>query len=278
MVDPVGIAVDPTVGDVFVCDSYNNRVHKFTATGTYLKTVGGRIPNGPSTGGSYPGTANGEFCQPQGIAVDKRNGNVYVTDWGNNRVQKFDKNLNFLLAWGSSGAGDQHFNRPLGIVVDSLGDVYVSDTGNFRITKFDASGRYLRQWKIPTISGPALTSVAAALAIGPHDEIYAYGTHTEEVLQYNTSGTLVRRWKVRAPVGGVESLAVGSFGEIYVGHTSYGRIDVFEPDGTYITTINHLSFPGRNALDVTSLAFNPRTGFLYLLEKALPRVDIAKPF
>ena len=64
-----------------------------------------------------------------GIAVDSA-GNIYVVDSGNNRVQKFDSNGNFLLKWGSLGSADGQFATPLGIAVNSAGKVYVVDAEN----------------------------------------------------------------------------------------------------------------------------------------------------
>jgi tripartite motif-containing protein 71 len=51
------------------------------------------------------GTSGGQFDEPQAIAVDS-SGNVYVADFGNNRIQKFDSNGNFITKWGSIGEAD----------------------------------------------------------------------------------------------------------------------------------------------------------------------------
>ncbi len=84
------------------------------------------------------GSKDGQFGQynsPNGIAVDS-SGNVYVTDYDNNRVQKFDSNGNFITKWGSEGSKNGQFDGPQGIAVDSSGNVYVTDEGNIRIELF----------------------------------------------------------------------------------------------------------------------------------------------
>ena len=73
-------------------------------------------------------------------------GNIYVVDYLNNRIQKFDANGNFLLKWGSEGTNDSQFDRPEAIAVDASGDVYVVDSNNHRIQKFDATGNFLLKW------------------------------------------------------------------------------------------------------------------------------------
>ncbi len=75
---------------------------------------------------------------PSGIAVDGQ-GNVYVADWGNDRIQKFNADGRFITRWGAEGTGDGHFSGLLAIAVDRQGNVYVADAGNRRIQKF--SGR-----------------------------------------------------------------------------------------------------------------------------------------
>src|SRR5690606_6703724 len=84
--------------------------------------------------GTY-GIRDGNFNSPTGIAVDSE-GNVYVVDSLNNRIQKFTSDGTFVLKWGSDGRSDGKFSYPTGIAVDSEGNVYVADTGNNRIQKF----------------------------------------------------------------------------------------------------------------------------------------------
>jgi tripartite motif-containing protein 71 len=91
------------------------------------------------------GTGNGQFNQAYGVAFDSGE-NVYVTDFSNNRVQKFDKFGTFLLAWGTAGTGNSQFSGPWGIAVDASNRVFVADYGNNRIQIFNTSGTYLSQF------------------------------------------------------------------------------------------------------------------------------------
>ena len=103
--------------------------------------------------GGY-GIGTGSFDQPTDVAVDA-NGNFYVLDAGNSRVQKFDNFSNFLLSWGSNGSRPGEFNKPKAIALGSGGFVYVVDTGNHRIQKFDSQGH------VPGELGGATGAVAA---------------------------------------------------------------------------------------------------------------------
>ncbi|MCP4403302.1 MAG: 6-bladed beta-propeller [bacterium] len=73
---------------------------------------------------------------PAGVGIDKDD-NVYVTEIGNNRIQVFDKDGNFITMWGRQGSGDGEFGNLHGIIVDKeTGWVYAADTANNRIQVF----------------------------------------------------------------------------------------------------------------------------------------------
>jgi hypothetical protein len=131
---PFGIAVDAS-GNVYVADSSNNRIQKFSSSGNFIIAWGAS------------GTGTGQFSTPFGIAVDA-SGNVYVADSSNNRIQKFSSSGNFIIAWGALGTGNGQFSDPRGIAVDASGNVYVVDSVNSRIQKFSSSGNFIAAWGV----------------------------------------------------------------------------------------------------------------------------------
>ena len=89
------------------------------------------------------GTDDGQFNYPWGVGVDPHDGAIYISDWRNDRLQKFDSDGDHIWTVGSSGDGFGEFNRPAGVTVDRHGDVYVADRGNHRVQQFDLNGRYV---------------------------------------------------------------------------------------------------------------------------------------
>jgi sugar lactone lactonase YvrE len=136
---PRGVAVDGS-GNVFVADTWNNRIRKITPGGNVTTLAGGGF--GYSDG---QGTAAG-FFSPYALAVDG-SGNVYVADSQNNRVRKISPTGNVTTLAGSGnetfadGLGTAaSFNDPTGVAVDGSGNVYVADSRNHRIRKITPSG------------------------------------------------------------------------------------------------------------------------------------------
>ena len=93
------------------------------------------------------GSGDGQFNHPIGVAV--RDGNVYVADYDNHRVQKFSSSGGFLAKWGSLGTGDGQFDHPAGIAIDTeaIGTaIYVADSATGGCSSSNSSGGFLRKW------------------------------------------------------------------------------------------------------------------------------------
>jgi DNA-binding beta-propeller fold protein YncE len=131
---PYGVAAD-SGGDVYIADTYNNRILKLTNGGT--TTVAGNGTQGFS-GDNGPATS-AQLFNPQGIAVDYA-GNLYIADTYNNRIRKVSNGVIATVAGGgTSGPGDNgpstssQLASPTGVAVDSNGIVYIADFGDNRV-------------------------------------------------------------------------------------------------------------------------------------------------
>ena len=143
--NPMGIDLDDT-GNLYIADTGNNRIMKMDVVDTERFTFSlDTTFNGDGIAGEY-GTGDSQLDQPWGIGVDSE-GNVYVTDSGNNRIQKLDSTGEFVDRWGTLGADDGQFYQPKGIFVDAIGNIQIADSGNNRIQEFTSSGSLLNVWE-----------------------------------------------------------------------------------------------------------------------------------
>ena len=134
--DPASIAIDTENRLIYVVDTQNDVVDVFDADSyKFLRKIG-------TTGKKHTLSAPGTFSLPVGVAVDS-DGNVYVTDTFNDRVEIFDADGQFISMFGKNGDGPGYFERPKGIAVDCDGHIWVADAAQDRVKVFDKEGRLL---------------------------------------------------------------------------------------------------------------------------------------
>jgi len=221
---PDGIAVDAS-GNVYVVDISNNRVEKFSSTGTYITQWGS------------PGTGNRQFNTPIGVAVDSL-GNVYVTDANNERVQKFTSTGNYVTQWGHLGNQNGNFSGPRGVAVDSFGNVYVVDIDNNRVQKFTGTGNFITKWGSPG-TGNSEFNAPIGVAVDSSGNVYVADYGNNRVQKFTSTGNFITKWgspgtgnsEFSAPVG----VAVDSSGNVYVTDANNNRVQKFTSTGNFIT-------------------------------------------
>jgi len=136
LVRPGGVALDRENRFLYVADTGNDVVDVFDADNFKLLRQIGK----PSK--KHDQTDPGTFSLPEGVAVD-REGNVYVTDTFNNRVEIFDADGEFISTFGKNGDGPADFERLKGIAVDCDGHIWVVDAVQNRVKVFNKQGRLL---------------------------------------------------------------------------------------------------------------------------------------
>jgi len=160
------VTVDPSGERIYVVDiggvgSDQHRIRVFDArSGQHLLDIGRR------------GSGPGEFNLPRDVAVGK-DGQLYVVDGGNFRVQIFDRQGRYLQSFGAVGKQLGNFARPKEVATDRQGNVYVADAafGNFQI--FTADGELLMfVGDRSEQDGPAKYMLPSGIAVDEDGRIY----------------------------------------------------------------------------------------------------------
>lgn len=133
LADPRDAATDAS-GQIFVADYKNNRIARFTATGTWIGSFGGK------------GSAPGQFIRPYGVDVDDA-GRVYVSD-NNERISKLTETGTFLDSWGSEGGSTGQFFilRRVAVTSGTDPDVWGADLWGLKVERFAQSGPHERTY------------------------------------------------------------------------------------------------------------------------------------
>ncbi len=200
-------------GRIAVADTHYHRIVFFDEQGRVLKMLG-REGRGP-----------GEFIYPVTIVQDDQE-NWYVCEYGSNdRIQKFSKGDDFILAFGTFGTGPGQFQRPSGMVWRA-GKLYVADAINNRIQVFSDSGQFIRVLGSP--EKPLSLGLPYALQLGPDDALYVVEYAAGRVSRVSLDGELLGRYgrtgggtgEFATPWG----ISVDSRGRIRVADTGNRRI------------------------------------------------------
>jgi len=181
------------------------------------------------------GVAAGQFDRPYAVAV-AANGDVYVADKNNHRIQYFSSAGSYKGEWGSLGNGDGEFSEPHGIGVAPNGDVYVADTFNNRIQFFSAAGDFKGKWGATGVEDGKF-SWPTAVAIAPGGTVYVADSHNHRVQYFGPTGIFKGKWGSSGSADGefryAWTVALAPNGDVYVGELENKRIQYFSPTGAF---------------------------------------------
>ena len=227
--EPRGIAIAPD-DSVYVVDSKNGRVQKFSSKGEFLLEWGESVADKTmkTAADLNPLPHAGRFHDPNGIAVD-RNGDVYVADTWNHRIQKFDCRGRYLLQWqGSHG----HFHGPRGIAVAGDGTVLLTDTGNKRVVRYSSKGEFINTWGAEG-SAPGQFIEPVGIAVDSVGCVYVADTVNHRVQVFDIEG----RFQKEIPVSGwgvfhtEPHVAVTKEGYVIVTDSFENQVAVYDAHG-----------------------------------------------
>ncbi len=253
MLYPTDVAIGPD-GNISVADSAHNQIRVFSPDGELIETWG--------EAGSGPGQFNflrDKYSQDESLAslTYDADGNLYVVDTANFRIQKFDAAHNFLLEWGSRGGGPGQFSEPCSIAISSDGIVYVQDFRRDLIQMFDTTGKYLGRLGKRGI-GAVQFNDTGWISVDQSGTIWSADWGNDRVMAINPDGSLKTGWGEFGTEPGqfteVIDAVSDSNGHVYTAEMGAERIQVFDESGHLLTIIedkgdNGFMVPGALAVD-----------------------------
>ncbi len=232
------------------------------------------------------GSGPGDISFPSDIAVDGAN-NIYLADYGNDRVQVFDHFGDHVMTIGGPGSGKGQFHGPSGLAFDAENNLYVVDSNNDRIQMFNELGSFVAMWGKDVLAGNAETGFEVCTAApadtcqgnnqgdGPGEfyapfDVAVYGNYVyvaelgnARVQKFTRAGDYLMQWgsfgSGDSEFDGLGSLAVDTAGAVYTVEYNNHRIQKFTGNGEHIVTWGGpTSFAYSNEFhDPTGIAFEP---------------------
>ena len=223
---------------LYVADYGHDRITVFGLDGTLRRHVG------------RPGRGPGEFDSPGGVAVGP-DGDLYVADTYNHRVQRLRPDGRFVRQWGRTGVTGIRagwFNYPTDVAVAADGTLFVADGYNDRVQVFAPDGRFLHKWGGPlalNVFGPfpGWFATVTGIALDGRGCVYVADFYNHRVQKFTPQGEL------RALFGGFGhgparfdrplALAVAEDGSVFVTDFGNHRIQQWRPRETNHEALSH---------------------------------------
>jgi tripartite motif-containing protein 71 len=187
---PPGGGIAVAHGYVYVADTGNDRVERFTLQGTEPEEWG--------EGGHGPG----QFDSPRGLAVHGED--VYVADDGNDRIEELTTAGSYVRQVGAFGSGTGQFADPFGVAVGPSGEVYVADDNNHRVDVLSADLRYQTAWALAPVqgesgglhpnSGGEQVGYPRAIATSAGGLVYVADAASNQIYEFGPTGGLLAAW------------------------------------------------------------------------------------
>ncbi|WP_236744206.1 NHL repeat-containing protein [Marinobacter similis] len=168
---------------LYVPEYMNDRIQLFSLAGEPLKVIGG------------PGKGPGQFSAPGGVAVAD-NGDLFVADFYNHRVQHLRADGSFVQQWGTTGVtgrGAREFTYPTDVALGEDSALYVADGYGNRVQVFNTRGDFLRKWGGPFaigLYGPfkGWFTTTTSIALGPNGEVFVVDFYNDRIQKFTARG------------------------------------------------------------------------------------------
>jgi RHS repeat-associated protein len=255
LIVPSGIAVDPS-GNVWVTDTGNTRVEEFNEKGEFVATFGTNVNKTKvESGGTQAeknlcaavsknvcqagtaGSLEGQMKEPTGIATSS-DGNIYVVEKGNGRVEKFSPSGELLAKFGGPGSGTGQMKEPRAIAVAPDASVWVADSGNNRIQHWNSTFTTVTAYGKEG-SGNGEFKHPDAIEADSSGNVLVADQGNSRVQKLSEGGTFIARFGASEPGPGQFSfsdpvgIAVNAKGNVWVSDSGHNQIQKWAPQAAF---------------------------------------------
>ncbi|HVO55610.1 MAG TPA: NHL repeat-containing protein, partial [Solirubrobacterales bacterium] len=193
---------------------------------------GGKTEGQPAFESSFGGRglAGGQLLGPGGMALDA-SGNLWVADIGNDRIQEFDSDGEYVRQFGERGSTDGKLREPVAVAIDSSGNIWVADAGNRRVQEFSKEGAFIRKFGAEgTGEGQFSGAGPQGIAIDGSGNVLVADAGGHRIEKFSSSGGFIEAFGT-AQLSEPRGIAVGTGGTIWVADAGQDKVVALKSSG-----------------------------------------------
>jgi len=199
--------------ELYVADYFADQIKVFSVQGEYLRSIG------------KPGTGPGEFTIPGGVAVES-NGDIFVAEFKNQRVQQLKANGEFIRQWGITskvGTFGGKLRYPTDVALAKDGTLFIADGYNDRVLAIGSNGKLLTKW-----GGPFAINIFGSLngwfatitgiSVGPSGNVFVADFYNDRVQKFTADGKFLNAFGIEStgPTHTAIAVAEAKNGSVFV--------------------------------------------------------------
>lgn len=262
-----GVAISSITGKIYTSETVGDRVQEF------VPPEAGGARTVYSTQWGKHGSGAGEFLYDGDVAITST-GNVLVTDYEADDVQKFTPQGKYLTTFGSKGTGNGQFEGPAGLAVNqSNSNAYIADCGNNRIQELKANGEFVRAFGSEQLSCPS------AVALDSSGNVWVTDIGKNRIVEYSATGSYIAAFgsigtgqvQFKEPI---DLQVIGSY--VYIADAGNNRVEILNLKGEYQGQIGSEGNDGGQFKRPEGLAFNSASD-TFVLDSGNNRIEEFNP-
>lgn len=221
---PMNLSI--TNNELYVADYFSDQIKVFSLQGKFLHSIG------------KPGRNPGEFTIPGGVAVAS-NGDLFVAEFKNQRVQQLKADGHFVRQWGLTGEAGTFGGKlryPTDVALSKDGTLYIADGYNDRVLAIGPDGELLTKWGGPLAinifgSFNGWFATITGLSVGPSGNVFVADFYNDRVQKFSPDGTFLTAFGIKTTGPTHTSIAVAEAddGSVFVADFVNHQIQKWRP-------------------------------------------------
>jgi DNA-binding beta-propeller fold protein YncE len=194
------------------------------------------------------------LSSPRDIAVNRIK-EIFIADYGNDRIIKLDSTFSFVAEFGGFGASDYSLNGPVSIAIDNVSNLYLIDSGNSRVLRFDRRLNFISDERGYVRSQQYNFIRPSSIKVTKRGDIYIGDEGLGACFKLDPFFVYIHEFGTRGSpqeIGYPSDIEYGKDNKVYVADSEFGRIMVYDDFGMFIHSIGEQILEKPSAVAVSS--------------------------